>query len=419
MRCLVRMPELSFKNLLSGWKHMKEHTYLTRVTALLRRRVSILLLLLSLLIISNTSLGQNIDVDMSAGKGIFNVLASMKKGAPQEKVSSMLDSVLQTKPYQAMFRHYNRSWRPNHLPPSVFKRMILSLKFQNVYSEGENERADQMLPFWKKFYSDLDLFRRNIRQLEKADLKKLIRRSVAFAQSWLPPEWHIPDFYVPIHPNGGSRAFAIETIQGYDFFQLPRDDKGNILLENLLLTISHESHHLGVNSSSSSSSQLGSFNSPAYSFLSLFIGEGTATKFINNYPGGCVPVIDKSRDASFDTPEVGQWWQKHSAAETELFKRFVETFERANSGQLSAKDLQNEIGQFWLAGYVSPVYFVGSELFGAIYLGYGKQGVFVAMQDPRLIPLMYNNAIKSKPDLLGSCYKIPDSTVKHALAIDK
>jgi len=376
-----------------------------------------LLLLLSLFIVPNVSRGQKIEVDVSACKGIFDVLASMKKGVSKEKASSMLDSVLKTKPYKAMFRHYNRSWRPNHLHPSVFKRMILSLRFEDEYSVGENERADQMLPFWKKFYTDPDLFGRNIRQLRKADLKKLIRRSVAFAQSWLPPDWLIPDFYVPIHPNGGSRAFAIDTVQGYDFFQLPRDASGNILLEKLLLTISHESHHLGVNSSPPS--HLDSFNSPAYRFLSSFIGEGTATKFINNYTGGCVPAIDSSRASSFDTLEIGKWWQRYTSEETDLFNRFVLVLDRAHAGELTSTEMDNEIGQFWLAGYVSPVYFVGSELFGAIYLVYGKQGVFISMQDPRLIPLLYNNAIQSKPDLLSRCYKIPELTVGRSLAIDR
>lgn len=155
----------------------------------------------------------------------------------------------------------------------------------------------------------------------------------------------------------------------------------------------------------------------AYQFLSLFIAEGTATKFINNYPGGCVPIIDTSRDSSYDTLEVGKWWQKYTIEESELFNRFVETFERAHSGKLTEKEMQNEIGQFWLSGYVSPVYFVGAELYGAIYHVHGKQGLFAAMQDPRQILSMYNNAIKSKPDLLGRCFKIPDPTVEHALAI--
>src|SRR5437762_14229582 len=33
------------------------------------------------------------------------------------------------------------------------------------------------------------------------------------------------------------------------------------------------------------------------------------------------------------------------------------------------------------AGYFSPVYFVGSQLYGAIYHAFGKQGAFATMSD--------------------------------------
>ncbi len=96
---------------------------------------------------------------------------------------------------------------------------------------------------------------------------------------------------------------------------------------------------------------------------------------------------------------------------------YTKTFERAYSGQLSEKELQSEISQFWLNGYISPVYFVGSELMGAIYLGNGKQGLFSAMRDLRQLFLLYNKAVSSKLENLGNCFIIPDSTVQHALLI--
>ncbi len=371
---------------------------------------------ITMIFFSRLSIAQDIEVDISGCSAMLNVLTAMKNGASKQEVSSMLDSVLQTRPYQAMFKHYNRSWRPNHLPISVFKQMILSLQFDGVYSRGGNERAGQMLPFWIKFYTNLDLFRQNVHQLDNTNFKTLIDGAVAYAQTWLPPEWHIPDFYVPIHPNGGSRAFVIDTIQGYDFFQFPRDSSGHIKWNELISTISHESHHLGIKTIYPAI--MTSSDSVAYRFLSLFIGEGTATKFINDYPGGCVPVIDQSRrDTSFYKGEIGKWWQKYTSDEPDLFTRLITTFERAYSGELSPTELQTEISQFWLNGYVSPVYFVGSELFGAVYHGFGKEGAFTAMRDLRKLFLLYDNAIKNNPNILGRCNVIPDSTVQHALAI--
>ena len=83
-----------------------------------------------------------VQVDVSACRGMYDVLTAMRDGAPRDTVAGMLDALLESPPYQIMFKHYNRSWRPNHLPEDVFKRMILSLQFQGEYLPGENQRAD-------------------------------------------------------------------------------------------------------------------------------------------------------------------------------------------------------------------------------------------------------------------------------------
>jgi hypothetical protein len=62
-----------------------------------------------LMLISGKSLAQNIEIDISGCRAMYYILTAMKEGAPEQKVTTLLDSVLKTKPYQAMFRHYNRS----------------------------------------------------------------------------------------------------------------------------------------------------------------------------------------------------------------------------------------------------------------------------------------------------------------------
>jgi hypothetical protein len=373
---------------------------------------------ISALVFSTPLPAQNVEVDVSACYRMSSVLVAMKNGKSKAEVSAMLDSVLDTRPYKTMFRHYNRPYRPNHLPTSVFKRMILSLQFTGEYSPEENQRADQMLGVWTKFYNDPALFQKNLQQLKTVNLTTLINDGVNYAQSWLPSGWQIPGFYFFIHPNGGSGAFAIDGTQGYDFFQLPRDSSGNINWGELVGTISHESHHLGMKGSYPGS--MTSSDSIAYDFLSMFVGEGTATKFVDNAPGGFVPEVDHARTSrghAFGGEGVDSLWKAYTLEEANLFKRMVETFEKAYSGHLSDKQLKAEISDYWLSGLKGPVYFLGSELFGAIYHAFGKDGSFAAMQDPRQIFELYNTAIKTKPELLGRCYVIPDLTVQHALAI--
>jgi hypothetical protein len=379
--------------------------------------LSTIILLFALGSFGQPSFAQRVEVDVSACTGMLNVLTAMKNGESKERVSLLLDSLLQTKPYGAMLRHYNRSWRPNHLPVIAFKKMILGLRYEDEYVKGENTRADQMLPFWRDFYNNLDRYQRNILQIQNTDISRLVSDAARFSQSWLPAEWKIPDFYLPIHPNGGSRAFAIDTIQGYDFLQLPRDTSGNLRLNELVGTIAHESHHLGLKTIYPE--KMTASDSVAYAFLSMFSGEGTATKFINNYPGGCVPVVDSLKNSAFDNEEIARWWRKYSSEERQLFDRLVSTFESAYSGKMSDDELQKEISQFWLNGYISPVYFVGSEIFGAIYHAYGKDGLFTALKDLRQVFPLYNNALKRRQELLGSCYVIPDKTVQNALRIGR
>ena len=115
---------------------------------------------------------------------------------------------------------------------------------------------------------------------------------------------------------------------------------------------------------------------------------------------------------------ITKWWSGYTAQESDLFARFVTTFERARSGALSRDALHAETGSYWLAGYVSPVYFLGAELFGAIYHASGKDGAFEAMHDPRKLLPMYDAALRSRHDILSSCYALPDSTLRHAGALD-
>lgn len=373
-------------------------------------------LLITILLLTQISSAQNVEVDVSACNLMYNVLSAMKGGKQKAEVSEMLDKVLQTKPYQTMFKHYNREWRPNHLPEQVFKKMILSLQYSGEYSIGENERADQMLLHWKNIYNNLRLYKKNLDQLTNINIEQIISDAVNNAKTWLPQGWNIPDSYFFIHPNGGSNGFVINGAQGYDFLQIPRDSSGNIDWNEFAAIISHESHHLGLKKSNSG--KMSSSDSAAYFFLTLFIGEGTATKFVDNAPGGYVPVVNLSKANTF-TGELETLWKKYTSQEEIIFKRFIETFENLYSGKLTKSAIGAEAENYWFTGLKGPGYFLGAEFFGAIYHGFGKGKVFEAMQDPGKILLFYNEAVKSKPDLLKNCFLIPDHIVEKSLKIGK
>jgi len=353
---------------------------------------------------------EKVEVDISTCYSMFDILRDMKERISLERVSLEVDSVLNTKAYKTMFKHYNRDWRPNHLPEDVFKRMILSLGFPEQYTSGENKRADQMLEKWNIYYKDLSAYEKRLQQLDQCNVDEMITRAIKEAQSWLPPEMKIKNFNFFILPHGGSGAFKISESQGYDFLQLPED------MEELEAIIAHECHHTGLQIPTP---ELRSpSDSVAFRFLTIFVGEGTATKLVNNAPGGNVPPVDnKKKSYIFFYEGVKPLWEKYTASADEIFKRMTESFEKAYGGNLTDKEVDDEMRNYWFFGIMGPAYFVGSELFGAIYHGFGKKGCFRAMRDPRNMFDLYNKSIEKKPQLLSKCPKIPELTVKHALTI--
>ena len=294
--------------------------------------------------------------------------------------------------------------------------MILSLRFADAYTAGENERADAMRVHWKKYYDDPSLFEKRLNQLEFAPLRELIQDGVRYAQSWLPPEWKIPGFYFPVIPHGGSPAFSIDDAQGYDFFQLPEDAAGRIDIRRLVGTIAHESHHLGMQAAAPDS--LTPAEMIAFRVVSLAVAEGVATKFVSGAPAGCVPLLAEVPFQTM-TPELTKSWNAHVANEAELVKHQAVLLERALSGDLTEEAFHADLRDYWLSGAIGRAYVLGAEMFGAIHLAFGREKVFEAMKDPRRLFALYNEALDAKPRALARCLRVPERAVTQALAIGR
>ena len=361
-------------------------------------------------LVAATAAAQKVEVDLSACRDTYAILEAMHNGAARDDVAKRIDAMLATRPYEVMFTHYNRSWRPNHLPKDVFKRMILSLRFGDEYKTGENERADQMRVRWLKFYDDLPAYQRQLDQLERANIRKLIREGVAYAQTWLPAGWKIPDFYLPILPHGGSPAFTIGNAQGYDFFQLSQTP-GKVDIEFLVGTIAHESHHLGMQ-----------LNVPGdqltASVITLCIPEGMATAFVSGAPAGRAPAPKGVRFHTM-SPELVKLWKERLPEEEEMVRRQSELLAKAVSGELTSEALSAGMRDYWLNGMIGRAYVLGTDMLSAIDLAFGKKGVFEVLQDPRRFFQMYNAAIAKEPKALAHCVPFPETAVKQALAIGR
>jgi hypothetical protein len=373
-------------------------------------------MLTSVCLAALSATAQMVSVDLSACRGAYEVLKDMHDGDSEPEVSVKLDALLETRPYQVMFQHYNRSWRPNHLPKPVFKRMILSLRFPDEYKAGENERADMMRSYWLSYYADLSLYEKELHQLETINLTRLINEGVHYAQEWLPVGWNIPDFYFAVIPNGGSSAFTIAGSQGYDFFQLGQLQSGEININELVGTVAHESHHLGIHANVPEG--LSPADAMAYQVLIMCIPEGSATYFISGTPAGRAPAFPDAKFQIF-TPDMTKAWADGVSEEETLVQRQADLLDRAVAGKLTQDEFNNELKNYWLNGTIGRAYVLGAEMFGAIYAAFGKDAVLSVMQDPRQFFELYDAAIDAKPELLKRCVRIPDKAIKKALAIRK
>jgi hypothetical protein len=335
--------------------------------------------------------GQKVEVDISACQSMSYLLQTMKTDVSRERAVSLLDSILQSKPYQIMFKHYNRAWRPNHLPLEVFKRMILSLKYPEAYQKGENQRADQMLLFWQGAWQDLASFQKSVQIILAFDLKSAIQKGVIEAQKWLPEKMKIPDFYFFVHPNGGSTAFAIEDNQGYDFFQLDKDSLGNLDVASLVETVAHESHHLGLDIKQPSFKT--KEDSLAFRFLLTFVAEGSASKLVDNLPGGLFAQVNANSAAKNFPADIAAIWQTYTRQEKTIFKEFERDFQKIYQKKYNLDSIQKRIQTYWLNGKKGRAYFLGSELYGAVYQAFGKAKTLEMIEKPHLLLKTYNRAV--------------------------
>ena len=223
--------------------------------------------------------------------------------------------------------------------------------------------------------------------MEKIKLQKLIQKGVSDAQKWLPVSMKIPDFYFFIHPNGGSTVFAMNGNQGYDFFQLDKTQDGLIDIQKLINVIAHESHHLGLKTKQKPLNS--SKDSLAYQFLMTFVAEGTASKLVDNLPCGRIPKISKKGSRNFDVA-TKHIWEQYSKDEEAIFASFETDFQKIYNGTYNKDSVQHRMKTYWLGGLKGRAYYMGAELFGAIYKALGKKKLFDVMEDPRLTLKTYN-----------------------------
>lgn len=365
------------------------------------KRVFVLILLAGIIF------GQNVKVSYSSCQDVLDLLKMMKNRSVKSQVEKKIDKLLSHKDYKVVFSFYKNNFS-NNINKNIFKKMILSLRWPDEYRRGENHTADQMLVLWSRVYNNLPHLQHKINQLEKINLKALIKASVRRANQWLPPGMKAKTFNFIVTADGKTPGYQINSSQVYDIFQIPINQLGNIDKDLFSEIIAHESHHSGLKLRHTNKSEKHHLLSQ---FFSYFITEGTATKLVNNVYGKFVERINSNKPVPYFKAIPGinieREWKKMFSEEPEMFSKFFNTAIKILDGSYKYNDIQKELNKYWIAPGSAKYYLIGSELIGAIYFGFGKNGCFDVMKDPIQLITLYNSSIKKNRYKLKNCPKVP------------
>jgi hypothetical protein len=118
-------------------------------------------------------------------------------------------------------------------------------------------------------------------------------------------------------------------------------------------------------------------------------------------------------------PEAREAWKTLVAEDGDILDHQIDLLNRAAAGRLTKKAFDADLFDYWIGGPIGRVYVLGADMLGAIYLAFGKQGVFSVTEDPRTLFEMYNAALDKRPEALRRCVRVQDAAVMQALAIGR
>lgn len=325
-----------------------------------------------------------VTVDYEMAEVAIDWLEHVKAGESDDEIRAhFFQHVAPTEGCQAIIRHWARFMEWNE---ETFYNFILEAlgrketdkPLQN--EDGTPTALGYSRALWINALQNTEKLRENFQALRKADLKKA---SLDLAKRYLPRGADVTNsFYVVLF--GGSSAFSVGDVNGYDLLQLPLLEDGSLNVERILLTFAHEMHHSGFsNASEDSINNVESEDN--LSLVGILAAEGMATWLINrpldhleDYRTGPDPVYRL----------VAQDWDRLLPQVPELYKK-AETDIRLNlEGRLDLEELQRN----WISGYQGPAYVLGSDMIATIEEHLGLKAVRSIANDYRRLLSIYNRA---------------------------
>jgi len=250
--------------------------------------------------------------------------------------------------------------------------------------------------YYMDLMSNIDLYTEKLYELESIITPELFEEQIKITLKGLPDDTLLPDLDF-IFTIGIGQSFGYVNNNGmhFDYLQLIKD----ISVDDLRSTISHEVHHVGMNT------VLSNMNINSISLESLFYlyfsGEGLAVKYCNNAEGFLTKSIyEGAKNIGLDS----YTWKYLNDDFHNTMAQFKKTINEIRSNRIkSADELNKHISEYWVNTYTDEqdknevpklkhfrLYSFGNDIWGIIHDCFGKHVVFETLRNLESFPQIFN-----------------------------
>ncbi|MFC1529672.1 DUF5700 domain-containing putative Zn-dependent protease [Gemmatimonadota bacterium] len=325
-----------------------------------------------------------VTIDFEMAETMIDWLESAAAGVPEDSLRSrFFEEIAPTLGCQAIIWHWARfrEWNEELFYDFILEGMGLK--------EGEGPLVDDQgimtslgkrRSLWTAALAAPDRLRELLHSLREAELR---RPAARLATKYLPRDTDITnEFYVVLF--GGSSAFSVGDVNGYDLLQMPLDHQGNLDIPEIERTFAHELHHTGFSNSAGFGMQ-DLEDSSSIDLIGLLVVEGMATRLVSRTDDH----LEHYRTApGANARGIARDWDRLLPQLPDLYRQAERDIRRNFEGEV---DLTTLLG-YWVEGYQGPAYILGSDMIALIEDNLGRKVLRSLPSDYRLFLDIYNRA---------------------------
>lgn len=348
-----------------------------------------------------------VTLDMSMAEKGITWLELIKSGADDAAVKKyFMREVAPTPGCQSIIKHWQRfkKWDDEE-----FYRFIMeALGRAETDAAARDENGDltsfgRRQVFWREAVRAPDRLSRDLELLGAAGLADT---ALALAKACLPVGAVVENsFFIVLF--GGSSAYAVGDLNGFDLLQLPKRQDGSIDVDNVIGTFAHEMHHTGIRSYQDRHMR-GVGDTERVGLVARLVAEGMPTYYIN----GTREKLSAMESSPNPTIQANvRDWKKHLARLPEIYAEAERDIRLALDGELD----DDEIMAAWMAGSQGPTYALGADMFSVIDARLGLEAALEVAGDYRKLLKTYNAAAVDA-NRAGAGYFVFDETLADRVA---